>query len=100
MLKGTLEELRAVLRTYAPFEFTARALGLAARYRGMDFVTEPISVGATFRYDSHAVSTKKYDACQTTHAGKYRTEYYIMLVPEKIKYGPEKTRLVWKHAPQ
>ena len=38
MRKGTLEDLNAVLKTYKPFEMTARALGLAARYRGIDFV--------------------------------------------------------------
>ena len=35
---GTLEDLKAVLETYQPFEMMTRALGLAARYRGLDFV--------------------------------------------------------------
>ena len=38
VLSADIEELRTILETYSPFEFTARALGIAARSRGLAFV--------------------------------------------------------------
>ncbi len=84
VLKGTLEDLKAVLKTYGSFELTARALGMAGRYRGLDFVKELVKNGASFRYESSAVLQKKYSTEQKTAAGSYRTEYYLMLVPMKL----------------
>ena len=82
--KGTLEDLKAVLKTYKTFELTARALGLAARYRGIDFVRELVNNKATFTYNCDASMQRKYTMCQNTAAGFYCTEYYLMLVPAKI----------------
>lgn len=82
--KGTLEDLKAVLEKYKTFEITARALGLAARYRGVDFVRELVNGGATFAYKHDTSIQRKYTMIQKTAAGSYRTEYYLMLVPAKL----------------
>ena len=81
---GTLEDLKAVLETYQPFEMTARALGLAARYRGLDFVRMLAEHGATFDYDDTSGMQSKYKMRQNTAAGSYLTLYYLMLVPEEL----------------
>ena len=82
--KGTIEDLKAVLKAYKTFEITARALGLAARYRGVDFVRELVKNGATFQYKSDASLQRKYTMDQKTAAGIYSTEYYLMLVPSTL----------------
>lgn len=84
VIKGTLDDLKDVIRTYKSFEITARALGLAARYRGVAFVRELVNSGATFAYKSDTSLQRKYSMDQKTVAGSYRTEYYLMLIPNKL----------------
>ncbi len=79
--KGSLEDLKAVLKTYRKFEMTARALGLASRYRGIEFVRELVKNGATFKYESSDALQRKYKMFQRkAGGGRYSTEYYLMLV--------------------
>ena len=78
VMKGTVEDVKLVLHTYQKFEITARALALAGRYRGLDFVKTLADAGATFSYSRDLT---KYKSIQNTAAGSYRTEYYLMLVP-------------------
>ena len=84
--KGTVEDVTLVLETYKPFEMMSRALGLAARYRGLAFVKELVNAGATFKYEFSTALQRKYKMNQDTAAGSYRTEYYLMLVPEKLDF--------------
>ncbi len=91
--KGTREDLEAVLKTYKPFEITARALGLAARYRGVEYVEVLSCQGASFCYKKEGLQGK-YMMMQKTAAGTYFTEYYLMAVlkdrmkPEEYSYSP------------
>lgn len=85
--KGTLKDVSDVLETYKTFEMTARALGLAARYRGVDFVDVLIKHGASFKYKSELALRRKYKMTQSTSSGTYSTEYYLMVVPEKLDFG-------------
>lgn len=85
--KGTLKDVTDVLETYKTFEMTARALGLAARYRGVDFVDVLIKHGASFKYKNESVLQRRYRMYQPTAQGTYRTEYYLMIVPEKLDLG-------------
>ena len=82
--KGTAEDLKDVLETYKTFEITARALGLAARYRGVAFLQILMDHGATFRYSDTTSMRTKYHAIQRTAGGEYSTLYYLMVVPEKL----------------
>ncbi len=86
VLKGTLEDLKAVLQTYKPFEMTARALGLAARYRGVAFVDALIQSGATFQYEHSGSMQRKYTPFYQTAGGTYSTEYYLMAAPERYRF--------------
>ena len=88
--KGTLKDVTDVLETYKTFEMTARALGLAARYRGVDFVEALIKHGASFKYKSEAALQRKYKMDQSTASGAYSTEYYLMIVPEKLDLSVSK----------
>lgn len=88
--KGTVEDVKLVLETYKSFEMMSRALGLAARYKGLAFVKELVNAGATFNYEFSTTLQRKYKMNQDTAAGSYRTEYYLMLVPEKIDFKVDK----------
>ena len=82
--KGSVEDLRAVLETYKPFEMTARALGIAARYRGLEFVKEMIEHGACFSYQYSTGLQRKYRMNFATKSGDYKSLYYLMLIPETM----------------
>ena len=85
VLKGSLEDLQRLLDGSGCFEVTARALGLAVRYRGLDFVRELVSHGASFAYDKDdRALCEKYSLVQRTDAGTYCTEFYLLAVPEKL----------------
>ena len=99
VLKGTLDDLKAVLETYQPFELTARALGLAARYRGLDFVRLLVKHGASFVYKVNGSMQTKYQIRQATKSGGYLTLYYLMLVPEKLLTDPKSARDNYSYSP-
>jgi hypothetical protein len=82
--KGSLDELRFVLETYQPFELTARALALAARYRGVAFVDELATHGATFYYDKHLELDRKNHMYGYSDIGNYESQYYLMVIPKKL----------------
>ena len=50
VLDGTTEDVANIIEEHAPFEFTARALGLAMRYGGVDKTRLLLDAGATFKY--------------------------------------------------
>lgn len=85
--KGSLNDLIAVLKTYKSFEITARALGIAARYRGIEHVKVLIKHGATFLYSRDSKLCRKYGMMQPRDAGNYWTEYYLMILPNKLDFG-------------
>ena len=59
VLTGTAEDVARVFEEHAPFEFTARALGYAARFRGTELVKCLVEHGATFAYDPVPAFVKK-----------------------------------------
>ncbi len=85
VLRGTLEELRSVTEVYQPFEMTARALLLAIRYRGAEFVKVLLEAGATFAYETKPAMLGKYKMQQTTAGGNYLTVYELAVAPEKLR---------------
>lgn len=84
---GTLNDLNDVLNTYKTFEMTARALGIAARYRGVEFVNALMKHGASFSYDDKV--GKKYRSIQRSATREFRTKYELMIIPEHIHYGED-----------
>ena len=85
--KGALEDVQLVLSTYKTFEMTARALAIAGRYRGLEFVKALAEAGATFAYEGSSTLQRKYKTHQDTAGGSYRSEYYLLLVPEKLDFS-------------
>ena len=61
VLTGTPSEVDALFREYGPFEFTAKALGLACRYKGVDTVRVLLENGATFSFEVTPALKRKYD---------------------------------------
>lgn len=88
--KGTLEYLQVVIDKYKNFEMTARALGLAARYRGMEFVKVLANNNATFNYNRNGAFQRKYKMTQKAGYGYYWTDYCFMIVPEKLNLTLDK----------
>lgn len=84
VLSGTIQEVHNVLETYAPFEFTARALGFAARSRGLVFVEELVRYGATFRYRSTSSLNRRYGMYTKggTSSGVHYSQYDLLLVAD------------------
>lgn len=85
VLSADIEELHTILETYSPFEFTARALGFAARSRGLVFVEELVRYGATFRYHSTSTMNRKYGMYVKggTSSGVHYSQYDLLLVADK-----------------
>lgn len=84
VLSGTIQELHNVLETNAPFEFTARALGFAARSRGLAFVEELVRYGATFRYLGTSELNRRYRMYTKggTSSGVHYSQYDLLLVAD------------------
>ena len=85
--KGTLQNLQDVLETYRTFELTARALGLAGRYRGIDFVKMLVEHGATFSYDKDTRFGGRYEMYQRSDSFIYWTDYALMLIPGSLDFS-------------
>lgn len=85
VLSADIEELHTILETYSPFEFTARALGFAARSRGLVFVEELVRYGATFRYYSTSTMNRKYGMYVKggTSSGVHYSQYDLLLIADK-----------------
>lgn len=89
--KGTLQDVEDVINTYKTFEMTARALGLAARYRGIEFVVVLAKNKATFKYKRDSVFKGKYKVSQsTTGWGSFWTDYCFMIIPNKLELTADK----------
>ena len=76
---GTLEELKAVLDDYQPFEYMGGALGIAAHQRGVAFVELLVNYGATFWYPDDGDWNRKYGLYWQfgTSSGRYRGRPYL-----------------------
>lgn len=88
--KGSLSDVKAVLETYSPFSFTARALGIASRYRGAEFVELLIKYGCTFSYEYRGALHAKYQIYQQFESSpdtSYRTDFCLMIVPRKLNFS-------------
>lgn len=90
VLKGTLEDLENVYATCESFEFTARALGYAARYSGVEMVRFLAEHGATFAYPQTPAIEAKYD--YKIHISNHYdtvTKYFLYLLEDhKVRNEP------------
>ena len=60
VLSNDLETVKSLFKEYGNFEFTARALGLACRYAGLEMVELLIKNKSTFEYNKTPAMVKKY----------------------------------------
>ena len=79
VLENDYEALKEVLDEYSDFEFMARALGLACRFRSLDMVKLLVEHGATFNYESSTSIKSKYGVATQTATGEYYVDYAILL---------------------
>ncbi len=86
VLRGTLQDIEAVLDTYKTFEFTARALGYAARYRGTEFVKLLMKHDISFKFEGSKILDRKYN-CGNDF---YNTVGYYYMVITDIQSFDEK----------
>ena len=84
VLTGTIDELIAILEEHSPFEFSARALGIAARCRGLAFVEKLVRYGATFHYRCTSALNRKYGMYVKggTSSGVHYSQYDLLLVTD------------------
>lgn len=89
VLTGTVENAAKIIAEYGPFEFTARALGYAARFRGSEMVKCLIDGGAVFTYESSAAFVKKYAVkVLVSNNYSYSRDYSLYLLKDQ-KIDPE-----------
>lgn len=58
---STPEEIREIYKNLGEVEFTARALAIACRYRGLEHVKALVECGATFDYERSGRIHAAYD---------------------------------------
>jgi len=98
VLYGTLEDLENVYATCGSFEFTARALGYAARYRGADMVEALVKHGATFDYAKTPAFEGKYHyTIQISNAYSTTRNYYLQIL-EAERPRPEPANVTLQSA--
>ena len=86
VLSGTLEDLQNVCKVHGPFEFTARALGMAVRCRTADFTQELLKNGATFAYEASAAFTRKYNCVvKVTNKYSYNVNFALLALEGVVK---------------
>ncbi len=89
VLTGTVENTAKIIAEYGPFEFTARALGYAARFRGPEMVKCLIDGGAVFTYEASAAFVKKYAIkVVVSNNYSYSRDYSLYLLKDQ-KIDPE-----------
>ena len=81
VLYGSIEEINAVYKELeGQIELKARALGMACRSRGLDYVKALVKLGCTFKYQDKSY---KYGSGFTTRSGyKAIADYSILLLDE------------------
>lgn len=93
VLHGTIEDLQNVFKVHGPFEFTARALAMAARCRTADYTEELLKNGATFTYEATAGFTRKYN-CIIKETNRYSYPFnYAALILERMDWRMKIERL-------
>ena len=83
VLTGTVEDIKEIAEANGPIEMKARSLGMACRFRGLDFVKTLVELGFSFCYTDSPAFRGKYD-CGFTTAGNYKgsSDYLLLLLDD------------------
>lgn len=85
VLYGTVDEITTILQEYAPFEFTARALGWSCVYGGTKKTKALLDAGCSFAFEYTPQLKSKYGAAYVSGVGTvYPAEYYLLLADTEI----------------
>lgn len=81
------DELRALYKKIGYVEFSARALGYACRFRGVDTVRALCECGATFHIPKEEAVESRYHVYSGVKYGNYRSNFalYLLNIPKQIK---------------
>lgn len=84
VLSGSIDETVRIIEEHAPFEFTARALGYAARFCGAEMVKCLLDHGATFAYEAVPAFVKKYATkVVISNFYSYNVNYSLYLLKDR-----------------
>lgn len=87
VINSTPEELTRIFKELGDIEMTARALGLACRFRGLDIVKTLVELGATFDFPNTEAVENRYHCYTGTKWANYRTNYslYLLSITKQVK---------------
>lgn len=89
VMEGTVSDVKALFAQYRSFEFTARALGIAMRFRGLDMTQALVESGASLEYVMVRRLFERYDCGldETKERGKDYACYLFPAIPIAPKYS-------------
>lgn len=88
-------EVEKIMDAYAPFEFTARALGIAIRFCDAGMVRLLLDGGCSFEYELTPQLKRKYDCyVKITNVADNKLNYMLYLLPEYRATSPSYIRSV------
>ena len=82
-------EVEKIMGAYSPFEFTARALGIAIRFCDADMVKLLLDGGCSFEYELTPQLKRKYDCyIKVTNVADNKLNFMLYLLPEYRATSP------------
>lgn len=87
VINGSIEEIAETYKELGHIEFSARALGLACRFRGAEIVRALIGLGATFDFPKTEEVEARYSVYSGMKYHNYRSDFslYILNIRKQIK---------------
>ena len=82
ILEGSKDDILRVIKENAPFEFTARALAFACRYRDLEIVKMLVDNGFSFQYSYSPSIEKKYKVKYGTQTQTASTDFSVLPIPD------------------
>ena len=82
ILEGSKDDILRVIKENTPFEFTARALAFACRYRDLEIVKILVENGFSFQYSYSPSIEKKYKVKYGTQTQTAPTDFSALPIPD------------------
>ena len=87
ILEGSKDDILRVIKENTPFEFTARALAFACRYRDLEIVKILVENDFSFQYSYSPSIEKKYKVKYGTQTQTAPTDFSILPIPDYFIYS-------------
>lgn len=87
VINGSVEEIAETCKELGYIEMTARALGLACRFRGAEIVRALIGLGASFDFPKTEEAERRYHVYAGLTWSNYRSDFslYLLDISKQIK---------------